>query len=191
MSAGGDGTLHVQQSDTYGAILESGESIEEDMFQQPTWWETKTKQLGYLMPFLRGHPGPATDSSGMKVLSTLLTSSPWARLARFEFARCEAHTIGGTKITLNLWSERAGAGKLEPAKRKQQRGQSVGRCRRCSTSCLEGMKGGTGAFWQWRASGTGSFSWGVPGGCPSASLHETHHKSVPFFPSSCVSSHFA
>ncbi|XP_077531810.1 putative cationic amino acid transporter isoform X2 [Haemaphysalis longicornis] len=65
---GGDGTLHVQQSDTYGAILESGESIEEDMFQQPTWWETKTKQLGYLMPFLRGHPGPATDSSGMKVM---------------------------------------------------------------------------------------------------------------------------
>ncbi|KAK8758541.1 hypothetical protein V5799_003827 [Amblyomma americanum] len=64
----GDGTLHVQQQEGYGSMLEAQESIEEDMFQQPTWWETKTKQLGYLLPFLRGHPGPATDSSGMKVM---------------------------------------------------------------------------------------------------------------------------
>ncbi|XP_065285329.1 probable cationic amino acid transporter isoform X1 [Dermacentor albipictus] len=65
---GGDGSLHVLQQEGYGSMLAAQESIEEDMFQQPTWWETKTKQLGYLLPFLRGHPGPATDSSGMKVM---------------------------------------------------------------------------------------------------------------------------
>ncbi|XP_037565332.1 probable cationic amino acid transporter [Dermacentor silvarum] len=64
----GDGSLHVQQQEDYGSMLAAQESIEEDMFQQPTWWETKTKQLGYMLPFLRGHPGPATDSSGMKVM---------------------------------------------------------------------------------------------------------------------------
>ncbi|XP_064459614.1 probable cationic amino acid transporter [Ornithodoros turicata] len=55
-----------QDFQDYGTML--GESIEEDMFQQPSWWEMKQKQLGYLFPFLLPHPGPATDDTGMRVM---------------------------------------------------------------------------------------------------------------------------
>lgn len=67
MTSAAEGALGVQEHD-YGSMLAGGESIEEDMFQQPTWWEMKVKQLGYLLPFLQSHPGPATDGSGMKVM---------------------------------------------------------------------------------------------------------------------------
>ncbi|KAM7312067.1 cationic amino acid transporter 3 isoform X1 [Ixodes scapularis] len=63
----GGGGLGVPEHD-YGSMLANGESIEEDMFQQPTWWEMKMKQLGYLVPFLQSHQGPATDGSGLKVM---------------------------------------------------------------------------------------------------------------------------
>lgn len=56
------------RQDIYGSLNEESLEEEEDMFQQPTYWDIKRKQIGYMFPFLMQNPGPATDSTGMYVI---------------------------------------------------------------------------------------------------------------------------
>ena len=56
------------RQDLYGSMQEESLEEEEDLFQQPSYWDLKRRQIGYMFPFLMQNPGPATDSTGTHVI---------------------------------------------------------------------------------------------------------------------------
>ncbi|XP_022686476.1 probable cationic amino acid transporter [Varroa jacobsoni] len=56
------------RQDMYGSMQEESLEEEEDLFQQPSYWDLKRRQIGYMFPFLTQNPGPANDATATRVI---------------------------------------------------------------------------------------------------------------------------
>ncbi|OQR72534.1 putative cationic amino acid transporter-like [Tropilaelaps mercedesae] len=57
-----------KRQDLYGSMQEESLEEEEDLFHQPSYWDLKRRQIGYMFPFLTQNPGPANDATATRVI---------------------------------------------------------------------------------------------------------------------------
>ncbi|XP_028967727.1 probable cationic amino acid transporter [Galendromus occidentalis] len=91
------------RQDLYGSMQEESLEEEEDLFQQPSYWDLKRRQIGYMFPFLMQNPGPATDSTGTYVIR--LTGALYGFALLFDLVAVRGQdALGEGSVVLTLIS---------------------------------------------------------------------------------------